>query len=57
MNLKEWIYYTRSSGAFMARLNDLLLGHPRFPIQIEFYDDPQWEVWGDTVDILKERGV
>lgn len=57
MNLKEWIYYTPSAELFMARLNDLLSGHPPFPIQIEFYDDPTWKVWSDTVDSLKKRGV
>jgi hypothetical protein len=57
MNLKEWIYYTQSSDAFTVRLNELLSGHPRYPIEIEFYKDPEWRVWGDTVDSLKARGV
>jgi hypothetical protein len=57
MNLKEWIYYTPSSDIFMVRMNDLLSGHPRFPIQIEFFNDPKWQVWGDNMDSLKAKGV
>jgi hypothetical protein len=57
MGLKEWIFYARSSDAFMARLNSLLSGRPRYPIEVEFYDDPEWQMWSQTVSTLKTRGV
>jgi hypothetical protein len=57
MGLKEWIFYARSSDAFMARLNSLLSGHRRYPIEVEFYDDPEWQMWSQTVKTLKARGV
>jgi hypothetical protein len=55
MGLKEWIFYARSSDAFMARLNSLLSGRPRFPIQVEFYPDPEWQMWSRTVKALEAR--
>jgi hypothetical protein len=57
MSLKEWIFYARNSDAFMARLNDLLSGHPRYPIEVEFYDDPEWQMWSKTVSRLKAHGA
>lgn len=57
MSLKEWIFYARSADAFMARLNTLLSRRPRYPIQVEFHDDPEWQMWSQTVTTLKARGV
>lgn len=53
MGLKEWIFYARSREEFMGELNDLLSGQPRYPIDIEFFEDPNWEVWEDTVKDLR----
>jgi hypothetical protein len=36
---------------------DLLSGHPRYPIEVEFYDDAEWQMWSKTVKGLKARGV
>src|SRR5262245_36101704 len=55
--VKKWFYYTHNSDTFMVHLNELLSGHPRYPIEVEFHDDPQWRLWADTVDALKARGV
>jgi Family of unknown function (DUF695) len=55
MNRKEWLYYVQSSDAFMARLNALLADHPRYPIEIEFHEDPEWHLWRDIVDSLKGK--
>jgi len=57
MSLKEWIFYARSADAFMARLNTLLSGRPRYPIEVEFHDDPAWQMWSQTLATLKARGV
>lgn len=44
---REWCYYTRDRAEFMLRFNALLSGHDRYPLKIEFYDDPQWKLWLD----------
>ena len=31
----------------MRRFNALLTGHERYPLEIEFFDDPEWKVWLD----------
>ena len=41
----EWLYYTRTSREFVARLNALLHGQPRPPIQIDLARDPQWKTY------------
>lgn len=40
--LKELVYYTSDQDQFMDALNDALREHPRFPIEITFYEDRQW---------------
>jgi hypothetical protein len=44
---REWCYYTKDRGEFMLRFNALLAGHDRYPLRIEFFDDPEWKVWLD----------
>jgi Family of unknown function (DUF695) len=55
VGLKEWIFYARDKEVFMRRFNELLAGHPIYPLEIEFYDDPNWQVWADLVRPLKSR--
>ena len=47
LGLREWCYYTKDRDDFMRRFNALLTGHQRYPLEIEFYDDPEWKVWLD----------
>ena len=54
MGLKEWIFYARTREEFMDELNELLAGHPRYPLDIEFFEDPGWEVWEDMVKNLRD---
>jgi hypothetical protein len=56
MGLKEWVFYARSRDLFMARFNELLRSCPEYPLEIEFFDDPDWHVWGDVVQSLKAKG-
>jgi hypothetical protein len=55
MGQREWIYYARDQTEFMRALNSLLRDHPPYPLTIEFYDDPDWLVWSDMVDPLRDR--
>ncbi len=49
--LKELVYYISDRDQFMAALNNALSEHPRYPIEINFYEDQQWE------DFQKLRGL
>lgn len=40
--ISEWCYYARDYDVFMAELNRALSGRPRYPIEIEFMNDPGW---------------
>lgn len=53
MGLREWIFYARTREKFMGELNDLLAGHPRYPLDIEFFEDPNWELWEHMVKDLR----
>ena len=41
--LKELVYYIADQDEFMAAFNAALEGQPRYPLEIEFYNDPQWD--------------
>lgn len=53
MGLKEWIFYARTREDFMGELNALLSGQPPHPLDIEFFEDPDWEIWEDMVKDLR----
>jgi hypothetical protein len=42
-NLKEMSFYIHSRDSFMERLNLVLKSHDRYPIEIKFYNDPDWK--------------
>jgi hypothetical protein len=50
-NLKEFAYYIRDRDSFSDALNAALADHPRYPIEIKFYEDPEWT---DFLDLLKD---
>jgi hypothetical protein len=50
-NLKEFAYYINSRDKFIEDLNKALSSHPQFPIDIKFYDDPNWL---EITQLLKE---
>jgi len=56
LGLREWCYYAKDRDDFMRRFNALLAGHNRYPLEIEFYDDPEWKVWVD-LRLAYERGM
>jgi hypothetical protein len=41
--LSELCWYARDRDVFMEGLNHALAGQPRYPIAIEFLDDPAWK--------------
>jgi Family of unknown function (DUF695) len=46
---REWNYYARSEEQFMDALNRALGSLPPFPIEIAFYDDPDWQSFRDLL--------
>lgn len=45
LGARQWLYYTGDTARFMAEFNQLLAGHPPYPLEIMFNDDPDWSVW------------
>jgi len=43
--LKVLTYYVADQDQFMEGLNSALDDHPRYPIEIDFYDDADWGVF------------
>jgi len=41
-NLREFVYYTIDQPAFLHLFNQAVVNHPRYPIEITFYQDPNW---------------
>lgn len=48
--LKELVYYISDRDEFMTSFNEVLADHPRYPLDIEFFEDPQW---GDLQTVHK----
>ena len=46
---REWNYYARSEETFMTALNGALGHLPPFPIEIAFYDEPDWQSFQDIL--------
>jgi uncharacterized protein DUF695 len=55
MGKKDWLYYTSDQERFMRDLNALLEGHDPYPIQINFYDDPDWQIWSEVVAAVQSK--
>lgn len=52
-NVKELAYYIGDREQFLASLNRVLRNHPRYPIEISFYDDPQWRELGQFIESVQ----
>ena len=53
-NLKELIYYIHDRDSFLERLNMALRAHERYPIEITFYEDPDWKEHGNARSLFDE---
>jgi hypothetical protein len=49
-NLKEFYYYINDREAFLDAFNAALAGHDHYPIEITFYEDPEWQ---DLQEVLQ----
>ena len=50
-NLKELVYYINDRNEFIKNVKEVLKDKPKYPIEINFYDDPKWE---DYIKILEQ---
>jgi len=49
-NLKEFVYYISDRDLFIERLNKALKAHQSYPIEIDFYEDPDWKEFYNLVN-------
>ena len=49
LDYKEWVFYSKDRDRFMNGLNSALEDHPKYPLKIEFYDDPEWKIWREVL--------
>ena len=54
-HLKELVYYISSREQFMEALNSALAHHPPYPIEINFYDDTEWEDFQKLLDLFRGK--
>ncbi len=47
--LKEWRYYTHDTDEFMAGLNESLIGHPVYPLELQVFKDPEWNALSELL--------
>lgn len=54
-NLKELVYYIENRDEFLKAFNDALKDHPRYPIEINFYEDKKWEDFQRILGMIKKE--
>lgn len=54
-NLKEFVYYSKGMDEFMSLLNETLQNHERYPIDIDFYEDPEWKELKKLLEDFKAK--
>ena len=54
-NLKEFVYYSKGLEEFMPLLNETLQRQERYPIDINFYEDPAWTELKKLIEDFKEK--
>jgi len=51
---KELVYYISDRDEFMNALNTALEHHPRYPLEIDFYNDPEWDDFRNLLSKFKK---
>ena len=55
-NLKEFAYYISDRDEWIDAFNKALAGHPRYPIEINFYKDQQWQDFQSILKLFNRNG-
>ncbi len=50
--LREFVFYVADQESFLAEFNGHVAGHPRYPIEIKFYQDEKWSELQELIDDL-----
>lgn len=51
--VKEWLFYCSDEGQFTEELYRLLAGHESYPVEISSLDDPDWQIWRDSIEAVR----
>lgn len=52
--LREFVFYISDRDQFLGELNERLVRHPQYPIEVKFFDDP---VWSDFQKLIVDLGL
>ena len=52
---KEWIWYVESFESWMERFNSVLKAEPAYPIEINYYDEPNWETYTGFINWISSE--
>lgn len=47
---REWRYYAQDTAAFIEAMNPALQGHPRYPLELDAFVDPDWNGLAEFLD-------
>ena len=53
---KNLVYYASNRDAFMAAFNDALIDHPKYPLEIGFYNDGDWDTFRKLLAAVRKNG-
>jgi len=54
--VREWRTYTQDLDRFQEGLNDALIGQPRYPLEFETFEDPDWQAYAELASSMVTRG-
>lgn len=49
--VREWLFYTADEEVFMLKFNEALAGKPVLPLEIEAYEDENWDAYEDYIGV------
>lgn len=52
--VREWQFYTDDSQNFMRKFNEALKGKPALPLEVEAFEDENWDAYKDFTEIGKD---
>ena len=53
-DLREFVFHISDRDQFLSELNQQLAGHPQYPIEIKFFEDP---LWSDVQELIDDLGL
>lgn len=53
-HLKELVYYLRNRDQFLLRYNQAMSGQPRYPIELHFFEDEEWQDFRELLEAFDQ---